>query len=64
MADIELSALSKQCLYRRIANIEFLANEVYAWTKARCAKKTLISWQFTKHDAREKLLRFYKKIKK
>jgi hypothetical protein len=59
MAEIELSALSKQCLDRRIADVKKLANEVRPWVKQRNRKKTTISWQFTKNKAREKLVRFY-----
>ncbi len=63
MAEIELSALSKQCLDRRIADVKKLANEVHPWVKQRNRKKTAISWQFTKNKAREKFLRFYDNIK-
>lgn len=63
MAEIELSALSKQCLDRRIANIKKLTGEVYSWVKERNQKRTRISWQFTKNKAREKLLRFYDNIR-
>lgn len=59
MAEIELSALSKQCLDRRIAEIRTLAVEVKAWTKRRNRLKAGISWNFTKNDAREKLSRLY-----
>jgi len=31
MAEIELSALSKQCLDRRIGRLSMLADEVHAW---------------------------------
>jgi hypothetical protein len=37
MAEIEFSALSTQCLDRRIANVETLRDEVEAWTKQRNA---------------------------
>lgn len=62
MAEIELSALSKQCLDRRIAEINTLAAEVNAWTKRRNRLKAGISWNFTKSDARNKLSRFYDTI--
>jgi len=35
MAEIELSALSKQCLDRRIAKMQTLAAEVNSWAKRR-----------------------------
>ena len=63
MAEIELSALSKQCLDRRIADVKRLANEVHSWVKQRNQKRTMISWQFTKNRAREKFSRFYDNIK-
>ena len=42
MAEIELSALSKQCLDRRIAKRQTLAKEVSAWTKKRNRKNVRI----------------------
>ena len=62
MAEIELSALSKQCLDRRIAEIHTLAGEVNAWAKRRNRLKAGISWNFTKNDARQKLSRLYNTI--
>lgn len=63
MAEIELSALSKQCLDRRLGDIKTFSKEVYAWAKQRDRQKATVSWQFTKDDAREKLNRFYRTIK-
>ncbi len=63
MAEIELSALSKQCLDRRIAKRQILSKEVRAWTKKRNRLKVSIDWNFTKNDARKKLNRFYESIK-
>ena len=62
MAEIELSALSKQCLDRRIAEMQTLATEVGSWTKRRNQLKSTICWNFTKNDARNKLNRFYDTI--
>lgn len=62
MAEIELSALSKQCLDRRIAEMRTLTSEVNRWTKRRNALKVAIHWNFTKSKAREKLSRFYNTI--
>ena len=59
MAEIELSALSKQCLDRRIGDMKTLAKEVRPWARDRNRKKTRISWQFTKNKARDKFFRFY-----
>ncbi len=63
MAEIELSALSKQCLDRRIAEIGTLASQVKSWTKRRNSLKVAIHWNFTKNNARDKLNRFYITIK-
>jgi hypothetical protein len=62
MAEIEFSALSKQCLDRRIPTLEKLQTEVKTWTKKRNKLKVKINWQFTKTKAREKFERHYKKI--
>lgn len=63
MAEIELSALSKQCLDRRIAQMRVLAREVIAWSTKRNRLGTTVTWQFTKNSAREKLERIYQAIK-
>jgi hypothetical protein len=62
MAEIEFSALSKQCLDRRIGDLKVLTEEVSVWTKKRNKDKVKINWQFTKNNAREKFKRFYKDI--
>ncbi len=59
MAEIELSALSKQCLDRRIKDIEVLDREVMTWAEKRNLKKTKITWQFIKTAAREKFEQSY-----
>jgi hypothetical protein len=63
MAEIELSALSKQCLDRRIAQRHILAKEVIAWVTKRNRLQTKITWHFTKNKARAKLNRVYDTIK-
>jgi hypothetical protein len=63
MAEIELSASSKQCLDRRIPTQELLELEVLACVKERNEKAITITWQFTTNDAREKLKRHYKSTK-
>jgi hypothetical protein len=59
MAEIEFSALSKQCLDRRIGDLKVLMTEVNAWARKRNKNKIKINWQFTKNKAREKFERFY-----
>ncbi len=62
MAEIELSALSRQCLDRRIANLALLAQEVAAWVKDRNQHATTVHWRFTTADARIKLVSLYPKL--
>jgi len=64
MAEIELSALSKQCLDRRIGDIKALAAEVMPWAKRRNQQKVKITWSFSKSKARKKFERHYKSIQK
>lgn len=63
MAEIELSVLSKQCLDRRIGDMDTFTKEVTAWARQRNRGKAAISWQFTKNDARDKLGRFYRDVR-
>jgi hypothetical protein len=59
MAEIELSALQRQCLDRRLGNRGAMEREVAAWVAARNTTATTIDWQFTTEDARIKLKRLY-----
>jgi len=59
MAEIELNVLTRQCLNRRIADIETVKKEVAAWQKFRNNKIVTVNWQFTTEDARVKLRRLY-----
>src|SRR5258706_9529105 len=54
MAKIELSALSRQCLNRRIPDAETLATEIDAWETERNNANVRIHWRFTVEDARIK----------
>ena len=60
MVEIELAALSKQCLDRRIGDIKTLEREVKIWSQDRSDKGVKIQWQFTNEIARVKLQRRYK----
>jgi hypothetical protein len=62
MAEIEFSALSRQCLDRRISDMEALKREVAAWVTARNAHATTVDWRFTTDDARIKLKHLYPQI--
>lgn len=64
IAEIELSALAKQCLgKRRIENLETLNSEIESWQQDRNAKQKGVDWQFTTEDARIKLKRLYPDLK-
>ena len=62
IAEIELSALSSQCLRRRIPSIETMRTEIFAWQKHRNNRGAPINWRFTTEDARIKLTRLYPKL--
>jgi len=62
MAEIELSILSRQCLDRRMPDLETLKSEVEAWQDNRNHEETWIDWRFTTADARVKLHRLYPSI--
>jgi hypothetical protein len=59
MAEIELGILGRQCLSRRIDNVDDLRREAQMWETARDKAGTKVNWQFTTTDARIKLLRLY-----
>lgn len=59
MAEIEFSALSRQCLNRRIGTREELIREIKAWEKERNEAEVKCHWQFRTEDARIKLRKLY-----
>jgi len=63
MAELELSAISRQCLDRRIPEHDVLEREALACVKERNDKAITITWRFTTNDARKKLERHYESIK-
>jgi len=60
--EIELSALTRQCLNRRIGNIDTLNTELAAWQTATNTQRRQVDWQFTTDDARVKLRHLYPTI--
>ena len=62
MAELELSALSRQCLARRIPDIETLSRELESVVKERNELEIKVKWQFTIENAREKLKRHYENV--
>lgn len=59
MAEIEFSALARQCLNRRISTMEGMRQEIQSWQEDRNRQKTKISWSFTVDSARETMERHY-----
>ncbi len=62
IAECELSALTRQCLDRRIPDIKRLREETKAWTKKRNASQKGVEWRFSTKDARIKLKSLYPKL--
>ncbi len=62
MAEIELGALSRQCMGDRVPDQPTLAAAVDRWQKDRNTRRSTIDWRFTTADARIKLRRLYPKI--
>jgi hypothetical protein len=59
MAEIEFSALSRQCLKRRIGTQDELIKEIKAWEEDRNLRRVICDWQFRTEDARIKLKNLY-----
>ena len=59
IAEIELSALTRQCPGRRISDLDVLNSELSAWQAATNADQRQVDWQFTTEDARVKLRHLY-----
>ena len=59
VAEMELSVLARQCLDRRIPDLETLRKEVAAWQLKRNAAVAKVVWQFTNAKARIKLKKLY-----
>ena len=62
VAEMELSVLARQCLDRRIPDLEVLCREVAAWQQRRNAAAVKVNWHFTTADARVKLKKLYPTI--
>ena len=59
IAEISISILSKQCIDRRIPNIDKLNQEITTWEESYNENLNPVDWQFTTDDARIKLKRLY-----
>jgi recombinational DNA repair ATPase RecF len=62
IAEIELSAMTSQCLDRRIDTLEKLKSELAAWHQEQNGNHKTVKWQFTTKDARIKLHGLYPSI--
>jgi len=58
-AEIELSVRGRQCLDRRIPDVDTLRREVAAWEAPRNGAHATMDWRFTTADARIKLKHLY-----
>jgi transposase len=63
MVEIEISVLVRQCLNRRLPDIETLEREVRAWCVERNRLGASVAWRFRTEDARIKLLSLYPSMK-
>jgi hypothetical protein len=59
IAEIELSALTGQCLDRRIDDLDTLNAELAAWQHQTNTDQRQVDWHFTTSDARIKLRHLY-----
>ncbi|WP_229452318.1 hypothetical protein [Nostoc sp. CHAB 5715] len=59
MVESELSVLVRQCLQRRIPDLETLETEVSIWESDRNQNKVCVDWRFRTEDARVKLSKIY-----
>jgi hypothetical protein len=62
IAELELSALARICLSRRIPSMEELDWEIQSLVKERNQLANKVEWQFSIANAREKLSRHYEKV--
>ena len=63
IAEIELAALTQQCLGRRIDDLGVLNTELRAWQTQVNADQRQVEWQFTTDHARIKIRRLYPTLK-
>jgi transposase len=59
MAECEFSVLSRQCLARRLPDMQTVTTQVGAWVEKRNQQSKPADWRFTTEDARIKLKRLY-----
>lgn len=59
MAEVEIGIMNRQCLNRRIDNLNEVEQEVNAWQEIRNEQEKTVRWTFTVSDARVKLSKIY-----
>jgi hypothetical protein len=62
IAECELSAMTRQCLDRRIPSLKVLRRDIHLWAKRRNAGQKGVDWRFTTKDARIRLKHLYPNI--
>jgi len=62
IAEIELSAFTRQCLGGRLDNLTLLVQETKKWEISRNRNQKPVNWQFTSENARTKLKRLYPQV--
>lgn len=62
IAECELSALTRQCLKRRLPDLPTLNRETKAWENERNNSQKGVDWRFSTKDARIKLKSIYPKL--
>ncbi len=63
MVEVEISVLVRQCLKRRLPDMERLEREAKAWCKERNRVGASVDWRFRTEDARIKLSSLYPSVK-
>ena len=64
MAEIGINIMTRECLNRRIPDIESLRKELKAWNDAYAKNPSPVNWQFKTSDSRIKLKKLYPDIDK
>jgi hypothetical protein len=59
VAEIEISAMSRQALGKPLPDMDSFREQTAAWVERRNAGRSKVNWQFTTTDARIKLKRRY-----
>ena len=62
VAEIEFSALARQCLNRRIGSLDELSRQISLWTAERNERSVQVHWSFTVATAETKLKRWYEQV--